>query len=93
MYMLALCLSTVKLILYQNYRYRIFHTDMAKGGKKSGKKKGGKKKSSKLANMTEEERIAYEEQKALAEEELRKKKENMLTQFLKVKTTKLQHTK
>lgn len=59
---------------------------MAKGGKKSGKKKGGKKKSSKLANMTEEERIAYEEQKALAEEELRKKKENMLTQFLKVKT-------
>lgn len=66
---------------------------MAKGGKKSGKKKGGKKKSSKLANMTEEERIAYEEQKALAEEELRKKKENMLTQFLKVKTTKLQHTK
>lgn len=61
---------------------------MAKGGKKSGKKKGGKKKSSKLANMTEEERIAYEEQKALAEEELRKKKENMLTQFLKDKLTK-----
>lgn len=34
---------------------------MVKGGKKSGKKKGGKKKSSKLVNMTEEERIVYEE--------------------------------
>lgn len=34
---------------------------MAKGGKKSGKKKGGKKKLSKLVNMTEEERIVYEE--------------------------------
>lgn len=34
---------------------------MVKGGKKSGKKKGGKKKLSKLVNMTEEERIVYEE--------------------------------
>ena len=47
-------------------------------------KKGGKK-SGKLAKMTEEERIAYEEQKRLAEEEMRKKKEDMLSQFLKVK--------
>ena len=34
--------------------------------------------------MTEEERLAYEEQKRLAEEEMKKKKEDMLTQFLKV---------
>ena len=34
--------------------------------------------------MTEEERMAYEEQKRLAEEEMQKKKEDMLTQFLKV---------
>lgn len=38
----------------------------------------------KLANMTEEERLIYLEQKRLAEEEMRKKKEEMLTQFLKV---------
>lgn len=43
-----------------------------------------KKKSGKLAKMTEEERLAYEENKRLAEEEMRKKKEDMLTQFLKV---------
>lgn len=48
------------------------------GPKKKGKKSG------KLAKMTEEERLAYEEQKNLAEEELKKKKEDMLTQFLKV---------
>ena len=46
------------------------------------KKKSGKK--GKLAKMTEEERILYMEQKALAEEEMRKKKEDMLNQFLKV---------
>ena len=34
--------------------------------------------------MTEEERMAYLEQQRLAEEEMRKKKEDMLTQFLKV---------
>ena len=34
--------------------------------------------------MTDEERIAYEEQKRLAEEEMRKKKEDVLAQFLKV---------
>jgi hypothetical protein len=44
------------------------------------KKSGAKK----LANMTEEERMIYLEQKCLAEEEMRKKKEEMLTQFLKV---------
>lgn len=48
-----------------------------KKGKKSGKK-------GKLAKMTEEERILYLEQKMLAEEEMKKKKEDMLNQFLKV---------
>ncbi|XP_046351485.2 dynein regulatory complex subunit 2-like [Haliotis rufescens] len=47
-----------------------------------------KKKSGKLAKMTEEERIAYEDQKRLAEEEMRKKKEDMLAQFMKDKLTK-----
>ena len=37
--------------------------------------------------MTEEERLIYLEQKRLAEEEIRKKKEEMLTQFLKVLKT------
>ncbi|OWF42683.1 coiled-coil domain-containing protein 65-like [Mizuhopecten yessoensis] len=46
------------------------------------------KKSGKLSKMTEEERIAYEENKRLAEEEMKKKKEDMLTQFLKDKLTK-----
>ena len=44
-----------------------------------------KKKSGKLSKMTEEERIAYEDAKRLAEEEMRKKKEDMLSQFLKVR--------
>lgn len=34
--------------------------------------------------MTEEEKLLYMEQKRLAEEEMKKKKEDMLTQFLKV---------
>ena len=34
--------------------------------------------------MTEEEKLLYLEQKRLAEEEMKKKKEDMLTQFLKV---------
>lgn len=34
--------------------------------------------------MTEEERILYLEQQRLADEEMRKNKEDMLTQFLKV---------
>lgn len=38
--------------------------------------------------MTDEERIAYEEQKRLAEEEMRKKKEDVLAQFLKDKLAK-----
>ena len=46
------------------------------------KKKSGK--AGKLARMTEEDRILYLEQQRLAEEEMRKKKEDMLTQFLKV---------
>lgn len=50
------------------------------------KKKG--KKSGKLSKMTEEERLAYEEQKRLQEEEMKKKKEDMLTQFLKDKLAK-----
>jgi hypothetical protein len=37
-----------------------------------------------LAKMTEEERILYLEQQRLADEEMRKNKEDMLTQFLKV---------
>ncbi|XP_064620664.1 dynein regulatory complex subunit 2-like [Lineus longissimus] len=49
------------------------------------KGKKGKKKSAKLSRMTEEERILYLEQQRLAEEELKKKKEDMLTQFLKDK--------
>ena len=44
------------------------------------KKSGARK----LANMTEEEKLIYLEQKRLAEEEMRKKKEEMLTQFFKV---------
>ena len=47
------------------------------------KKKSGK--AGKLARMTEEDRILYLEQQRLAEEEMRKKKEDMLTQFLKVR--------
>lgn len=35
--------------------------------------------------MTEEEKLLYMEQKRLAEEEMKKKKEDMLTQFLKVR--------
>ncbi|XP_022096316.1 coiled-coil domain-containing protein 65-like [Acanthaster planci] len=54
---------------------------MPKKGKKSGKK-------GKLAKMTEEERILYLEQKMLAEEEMKKKKEDMLNQFLKDKLVK-----
>ena len=46
------------------------------------KKKSGK--AGKLARMTEEDRILYLEQQRLAEEEMRKKKEDMLSQFLKV---------
>jgi len=49
------------------------------------KKKGGK---GKLARMTEEERILHMERKLLAEEEMKRKKEDMLTQFLKDKLSK-----
>ena len=45
------------------------------------KKKGGK-----MGNMTEEERLMLLEQQRLAEEEMQKNKEDMLTQFLKVST-------
>jgi len=47
-----------------------------------------KKKSGKLAKMSEEDRVLYLEQQRLAEEEMRKKKEDMLTQFLKDKLNK-----
>lgn len=47
------------------------------------KKKKGKGKS---VPMTEEERELYMKQKALAEEEAAKKKQAMLTQFLKVQS-------
>lgn len=47
--------------------------------KKAGKKGGGK-----LAGLTEEERLLYMQQKAQAEEEVAKRKEDMLTHFLKV---------
>ena len=43
-----------------------------------------KKKAGMLSKMTEEERILYLEQQRLAEEEMKKNKEDMLTQFLKV---------
>ena len=48
-----------------------------------------KKKSGKISRMTEEEKIAYEEQKRLDEEEMKKKKEDMLSQFLKVRVTQM----
>ncbi|XP_031422955.1 LOW QUALITY PROTEIN: dynein regulatory complex subunit 2 [Clupea harengus] len=48
-------------------------------------KKGGK---GKQAAMTEEERLLYMQQKAQAEEEMAKRKEDMLTQFLKEKLQK-----
>ena len=48
------------------------------------KKKGKKGKKNKMARMTEEEKILYLEQKALEEEDMRKNKEEMLVQFLKV---------
>uniref|UniRef100_A0A671RRW7 Dynein regulatory complex subunit 2 n=1 Tax=Sinocyclocheilus anshuiensis TaxID=1608454 RepID=A0A671RRW7_9TELE len=51
--------------------------------KKAGKKGGGK-----LAGMTEEERLLYMQQKAQAEEEIAKRKEDMLTHFLKDKLQK-----
>ncbi|KAJ8260138.1 hypothetical protein GJAV_G00177490 [Gymnothorax javanicus] len=50
--------------------------------KKGGKKGGG----SKLAAMTEEERLIAAQQKAIAEEQMAKRKEDMLTQFLKAKS-------
>ena len=43
-----------------------------------------RKKAGVLSKMTEEERILYMEQQRLAEEEMKKNKEDMLTQFLKV---------
>uniref|UniRef100_A0A8C2DL67 Dynein regulatory complex subunit 2 n=1 Tax=Cyprinus carpio TaxID=7962 RepID=A0A8C2DL67_CYPCA len=51
--------------------------------KKAGKKGGGK-----LVGMTEEERLLYMQQKAQAEEEIAKRKEDMLTHFLKDKLQK-----
>ncbi|XP_056606158.1 dynein regulatory complex subunit 2 [Triplophysa dalaica] len=52
--------------------------------KKAGRKGGG----GKHAGMAEEERLLYLQQKAQAEEETTKRKEDMLTQFLKDKLEK-----
>ncbi|XP_066518970.1 dynein regulatory complex subunit 2 [Hoplias malabaricus] len=51
-------------------------------------KKIGKKGGVKQAAMTEEERLLYMQQKAQAEEEIARRKEDMLTQFLKDKLQK-----
>ncbi|KAL7891580.1 hypothetical protein AOLI_G00010560 [Acnodon oligacanthus] len=52
-------------------------------------KKGGKKGAGgRQAAMTEEERLVYLQQKAQAEEEMARRKEDMLTQFLKDKLEK-----
>lgn len=48
--------------------------------KKAGRKGGG----GKQAGMTEEERLLYQQQKAQAEDEITRRKEDMLAQFLKV---------
>ncbi|KAG5836232.1 hypothetical protein ANANG_G00252400 [Anguilla anguilla] len=53
--------------------------------KKGGKKGGG----GKQAGMTEEERLLYAQQRAMAEEEMAKRKEDMLTQFLKAHSREL----
>ncbi|XP_051985716.1 dynein regulatory complex subunit 2 [Xyrauchen texanus] len=52
--------------------------------KKAGRKVGG----GKHAGMTEEERLLYIQQKAQADEDMAKRKEDMLTQFLKDKLQK-----
>nr|XP_046198294.1 dynein regulatory complex subunit 2 [Oncorhynchus gorbuscha]XP_046198295.1 dynein regulatory complex subunit 2 [Oncorhynchus gorbuscha]XP_046198296.1 dynein regulatory complex subunit 2 [Oncorhynchus gorbuscha]XP_046198298.1 dynein regulatory complex subunit 2 [Oncorhynchus gorbuscha]XP_046198299.1 dynein regulatory complex subunit 2 [Oncorhynchus gorbuscha] len=52
---------------------------------KKGAKKGG---AGKQAGMTEEERLLYMQQRAQAEDEMSKRKEDMLTQFLKDKLQK-----
>ena len=44
----------------------------------------GKRSAKALAKMSEEERALYLEKQRLAEEEARKKKEDLLSQFLKV---------
>ncbi|XP_010879917.2 dynein regulatory complex subunit 2 isoform X1 [Esox lucius] len=51
-------------------------------------KKGAKKGGGKQAGMTEEERLLYMQQRAQAEEEMAKRKEDMLTQFLRDKLQK-----
>ncbi|KAI1891150.1 hypothetical protein AGOR_G00161940 [Albula goreensis] len=52
--------------------------------KKGGRKGGG----GKHAGLTEEERLLFVQQRAMAEEEMAKRKEDMLTQFLKDKLRK-----
>lgn len=54
------------------------------------KKKSGKK--VQLSKMTDEERMIYLEQQRLAEDEMKKKKEEMLAQFLKNKLVKEEKT-
>ena len=52
--------------------------DKGGGGKKAGK-------ASKLAKMNEQERVKYLERKMAEEEELRRRKEEMVSVFLKMK--------
>ena len=56
-------------------------------GPKKKDKGGGKKagKASKLAKMNEQERVKYLERKMAEEEELRRRKEEMVSVFLKMK--------
>ncbi|XP_078390530.1 dynein regulatory complex subunit 2 [Cetorhinus maximus] len=50
-----------------------------------------KKRAKKMAKMTEEEQLLYMQQKMLEAEEMQKKKEDMLNQFLKDKLSKEEH--
>jgi len=73
----SVCKQLIKYFIeaiFDSYYTNYYRIKMPKSKKKSGK----------LSKMTEEERMAYLEQQRLAEEEMRKKKEDMLTQFLKV---------
>ena len=51
-----------------------------KGGKKAGK-------ASKLAKMNEQERVKYLERKMAEEEEIKRRKEEMVNVFMKMKLT------
>ena len=61
--------------------------------KKKGEKGGGKKagKASKLAKMNEQERVKYLERKMAEEEEVKRRKEEMVNVFLKMKLSREEH--